>query len=250
MVIVAPLSSLARDALAGLGCQILHTEETRAYRVFHFTAGSAPRETDELREDLSPYIRGSIRFTRGADDYFLETVYSLADFDTLGRHLELAMDVLEDVPAPRSALIWNPGQGHLAAVIARSGSRAMTVAGRDCLECAITARNLLRLGSPPVAVHCLPSESELVGAVPPGSVDLLVSIPHPIPRVPWQDGLAEAARRILKPGGRLIAVGTSTEIHRLISHPGPLAAEGGRKRAGFRAVVLRTPEGPTPPSQA
>ena len=271
VVIVAPLAATARDAISALGCQVLHTEESNAYSVFHFAAGSAPRETDAAREDLAPYVRASASFFRGQRTCILETAHSLPDFDTLGHDIELALDVLEILPGDRSVLFWNPGQGHLPAAAALSlalpgpalpgpaapgpaapgpaapgpaapgpaAPPSVAIASRDCLECAITSRNLTRIGVPPASIHCVGSEAEIGGIVPPDSVDLLIAVPHPVPRVPWQADLAGSAMRVLKPGGRLLAVGTSTEIHRLLAQAGKLMPAEGKKRQGFRAVLLK-----------
>jgi len=102
----------------------------------------------------------------------------------------------------------------------------------------MTARNLAAQGTRLGGVHRLPSEVELASAAPAGSVDLLVAVPRPIPRVPWQRDLVESARRVLKPGGSLLVVATSTEIHRLREQSRGLALTATRKRGGLRAVVL------------
>jgi 2-polyprenyl-3-methyl-5-hydroxy-6-metoxy-1,4-benzoquinol methylase len=262
VVIVSSLASMARETINRLGCKMLHTEDARAYSVFHFAAGSAAPETDEQRQDLGPYIRTSASFRNGQRDILLETAYSLPDFDTLGRGVELALEVLESggddglaasspahrpVPPGGSVLIWNPGQGHLAAALARAGGTApaLTVASRDCLECAITSRNLARLEMPCAGVHCIATEAEIVAAAPPSSVDLIVAMPHPVPRVPWQEDLVQAARLILKPGGMLLVSGTSTEMRRLLDRADGFALSGGTKRMGFRAVLLKKAAPPT-----
>ncbi|HTZ51881.1 MAG TPA: methyltransferase [Spirochaetia bacterium] len=264
VVIVAPLASMARRTIQELGCVLVHSEDTAAYSVFHFTTGSAPRETDDQREDLSPYIRTTARFALGSAEVVLETAHALASFDTLGHDLELALDVLDETAAQlfpavagddgsdpartvlsgssdgRSVLLWNPGQGHLALAAAAAAGRSasVSIASRDCLECAMTARNLAAQGTRLGGVHRLPSEVELASAAPAGSVDLLVAVPRPIPRVPWQRDLVESARRVLKPGGSLLVVATSTEIHRLREQSRGLALTATRKRGGLRAVVL------------
>ena len=167
VVIVAPLAVMARDAIARLGCQLLYMEESSAYSVFHFAAGSAPRETEAAREDFGPYVRASASFSHGQRTYLLETAHSLPDFDTLGRDLELALDVLQILREDRSVLFWNPGQGHLpVAALAGAAAPSVTIASRDCLECAITSRNLARAGTRPAGVLCLASEAEIGLVVP------------------------------------------------------------------------------------
>ncbi len=258
VVIVAPLASMARQTIQELGCTLAFSEDSPAYSVFHFSAGSAPTETAAEREDLSPYLRTTARFTHGAREYLLETAHSLPDFDTLGREVDLAMDLLagDDIsgaagtgggpaPAPRSVLLWNPGQGHLAlSVVSILGpATSVTIASRDSLECAITGRNLARAGAPPRGTWLVSSEAELARAAPPSSVDLMVAVPHPVPRVPWQDDLVRSALHLLRPGGLLLVVSTSTEMHRFLAEARGLSVVTGRKRAGFRAALLRSRAG-------
>ena len=78
-------------------------------------------------------------------------------------------------------------------------------------------------------------------AFPEGSFDLLIAAPHPIPRVPWQGELARSATALLAPGGELLVVGTSTEMHRFMDQNHGLRPRISRKHAGFRAAILRKP---------
>jgi 16S rRNA G1207 methylase RsmC len=244
VVIVAPLASFARETLGELGCAMERVEETRAYTVMHFRAGRAGPETDGEREDLSPYIRASAGFSTRGCSYRLHTAYSLPDFDTLGYAAKLSLDVLEDAAPARSVVVWNPGQGHLPVGLLAQRGRSISslgIAGRDCLECAISQLNLSSLGRPPVKVAALASEEKLGDAFSEGSIDLLIAAPRPIPRVPWQADLARAAARLLKRGGELFVVESSTGIHRLLEQPAAFRSRTSRKQYGFRAAILIKP---------
>ena len=244
VVIVASLASLARETLDALRCRVVHVEATRAYTVIHFGAGQAGPETDAEREDMSPYIRTSAEFSTGSGVYSLQTAHSLPDFDTLGYAVKLSLDVLADAASARTVLVWNPGQGHLPVGLLLQHGRtvsSLSIAGRDSLECAISRLNLSMMGRPPARVIALPSEADLADAFPEDSFDLLIAAARPIPRVPWQADLAEAAARLLKKGGELFVVGSSTDLHRFLEQPTSFRAMKSRKLYGFRAVIQRKP---------
>jgi 16S rRNA G1207 methylase RsmC len=242
IVIVANLASFVNETLSELGCAVVHTEATREHVVVHFGAGTAGPETDPLRADLSPYFRAASEFAPPGYSYTLQTVYSLPDFDTLGYQVALLLDVARDAPSAGRVLVWNPGQGHLPMGLLsrpKHGIRSMTIASRDSLQCAVTALNLSSRGAAPASTLTLCEESELKEAVPEGPFDLMIASPQPVPRVPWQEALAGAARALLRPGGELLVVCSSTEIHRFLEHARGLQTRISRKHVGFRAVILR-----------
>jgi len=242
VVIVAPLASFARETVADFRGEVVHLEETNRYAVIHYRAGSAGKETAAQREDLSPYIRAASRFTPHGFSYSLQTAHSLPDFDFLGHAGELSFEVAKDAAVVGRVLVWNPGQGHLpAGLLARQGREisSLAIASRDCLQCAMAELNLSSMGRPPESIHSLCSEADLEKAFPEGSFDLMIAAPQAIPRVPWQPGLARAAHALLAPGGELLVVGTSTEIHRFMNQDHGLRTRISKKHAGFRAAILR-----------
>ncbi len=244
VVIVSTLAKLAHSVVDALGCEVLYEEDGRGYSVVHFRAGRAAPESDRDREDLSPYIRTRAGFSRAGVSYSLQTAHSLPDFDTLGHALELSLDLLSGIAVRGSVLAWNPGQGHLPVwLLSRPGSSIgnLILASRDILECAVTERNMLERGAAPDGVLAACSEGHLRQLAPEASYDLLCAAVHPVPRVPWQADLSETARALLKPGGKLFLVGTSTEMHRFLDAPKGLKLRESRKRMGCRAALLEKP---------
>ncbi|HEY9594586.1 MAG TPA: methyltransferase, partial [Spirochaetia bacterium] len=161
IVIVAPLVDFARGAIAALGGVIRHEEVTRDYGVFHFQPASPIRETAAERDDIAPYLRTRQDFTARGVTYGLDTVWSLPDFDTLGRTTELLLEMADETPAPGSVLVWNPGQGHVPSwLVGRFGTavRSLTLAGRDGLECAIAVRNARAAGCVAARSIAIPGE--------------------------------------------------------------------------------------------
>ena len=244
VVIVAPLAAFARESLAGIGCEVVHEEAATGYTVFHFRAGSAVRETADQREDLLPYIRSASRFDPAGFSYSLQTAHSLPDFDTLGYMVELAFTVAREAGIAGRVLTWNPGQGHLpVGLVSRPGSRisSVAIASRDALQCEMAALNLSSVGMKPQTVRPLCSEAELSSAFPEGGFDAVIAAPQPVPRVPWQAALAGVLTGLLKPGGSLLVVGTSTDMHRFLDQQRGLRLQMSRKYMGFRAALLRKP---------
>jgi 16S rRNA G1207 methylase RsmC len=245
VVIVSTLAALARDSIDAIGCEVCYAEETREYAVFHFMPKAPVVESIEERESLAPYLRTRKRFTAGGQGYDLQTVYSLPEFDTLGYATEVACQVLEGVEIPKRLLFWNPGQGHLPLAIlsrARGVGAEITLAGRDRLELAISERNLVTAGGAPVRVSAAPAESALSRVLSGVQFDLIFAVPHPVPRVLWQDDMAAAARALLAPGGRLLLAGTSTEMHRFLERAAGLELVESGKHFGFRAALLTRSE--------
>ncbi len=240
-VIVAPLAELARTAAARAGLEISWTEQNARYSVLHLRRDNPTSGPEPAAADISPYIRGRAAWSFAGTSYEIETVHSLPDFDTVGYSLANVLSLLSEMRVSGRVLIWNPGQGHLCAfLLSRKGNSisAISIAGRDTLELAITERNLRSRGRPPRHVRPLPAEAALATAWEPGSFDLLCAAPLPVPRVPWQADLLCSARVLLSPGGRLLVSSTSTETQRLLaSHEGFRPVES-RKHAGFRAVLL------------
>jgi protein-L-isoaspartate O-methyltransferase len=242
IVIVATLAQFATETLAEIGCEIVYTESTRAHVVLHFGAGSAGPETDLQREDITPYIRSSVRFEPAGYSYSLRTVHALPDFDTLGYDIALLLDIARELPTPGRILVWNPGQGHIpAGLLSRRNQavRSITIASRDSLQCVITALNIAALGAAPANALTVPEEAALEAAVPQGPFDAVIASPQPVPRVPWQVALVGAANALLAPGGALLAVCSSTEMHRFMDQARGFQVISSKKHLGFRAAFLR-----------
>jgi 16S rRNA G1207 methylase RsmC len=242
-VIVASLAELALDTVRGLAGEIVHQERTHDYLVLHFRKAASSGHNEETAENLQPYIRNRHAFSHGGISYELDTAWSMPDFDTLGYALQSCFDIVEELKVRGEILVWNPGQGHLPASILNvngSAVEAVRLAGRDSLELAVAAHNLVQMGGKPASVSAVPFEAGLPDILPAGSVDFLCASPHPVPRAPWQQEMARAAGTLLKPGGRLLLVSTSTEVHRFLADLRGFLLLESRKRFGFRAVLLKS----------
>jgi hypothetical protein len=172
----------------------------------------------------------------------METAYNLPDFDTLGHSLELAFEVLSSVKARGELLFWNPGQGHVPVYIEKKqGSEVagIRLASRDSLEIAMAEWNLRAIGRQPRESFAISSESGLKEVLGAGSVDLFCAAPKPVPGAPWNEEMAETASFLVKDAGELLVVGKSTDVFRLLERLKGFRLQRGKKRFGYRAVLLR-----------
>ena len=245
IVVVMPIADAIGDMLAGLGVEILHTEETREHRVYHFSSSGLESALADGPDEVAPYIRHRGGFQHRGTDYELETVYNLPDFDTLGRIPALAMDLINkrlssDFSSGGSGdvVVWNPGQGHVPVYLtAWDGGLSperVTVASRDALQLEITARNMPK----GIRTHHIPSIELLVELISPASVSLMVLLPSPVPGVEWQRAAADIVQKLIEPDGMLLVSASSTKIHRLLDALGGMVLHGNRKMHGNRAVLL------------
>lgn len=235
VVIVTPLAPFVSRTLQEQAHSLLFTEEGKGHTVFHFRGGSAPTPPPEL---LQPYTRGLFPFSLGGHNLTLRTVYNLPEFDTLGHHTALAVNVLKDQPVSGHVLIWNPGQGHLPLYLFRkmgAGISQLTLAGRDALSLQNSLANLLAYGAN--AAHTsllhLPHVLEL-----PNSYDWIITFPDVDPGVPWEKYLLPALADRLSAGGRLLLTGKSAFVFRLLAAPHPFHRLLDRKKQGYRSLLL------------
>lgn len=242
VVVVAPLVPFTFSILKVLGCRIVYSESTKKHTALHFRPGEPSSAGSVPPQDLAPYIRGTQVFSAPEFSYEIETAWSLPDFDTLGYSLSLSFDMLGTRPVKGELLVWNPGQGHILAYLLKKNARAISgisLASRDSLELAITRRNLRTFGREPRVADAVASEIGLLDIFPRASIDFLCAAPHPIPRVPWQPEMAEAAAVLVKPGGFLHVVSTSTEAHRFLDDLHGWRLVESRKQLGHRALLLK-----------
>ncbi len=150
VVVVTTLRDTIQTAIRKTKAEIIFTEDTREYSVFHYKGTSNSEKSGNVRnvEDLHEcYIRDSADFQINKLRYTLKTVYNLPGFDTVPYHIETAVQVMEKQPVSGRTLFWNPGQGHLPIIshLINPGRITETIlASRDILQLKISKKNLLK----------------------------------------------------------------------------------------------------------
>lgn len=205
-------------------------------------AGRRPDPADQLRV----YERRRESLTSGGIRLEVWTAWGLAEFDSLGFASELVAEALLRLggPPPGTAVVVNPGQGVVPALLwAALHPGEVRLVDRDLLALRVSRSNLVANGCPPdrVAVRHR-ADLEPGGA---RGTDLAVAVLRP--KEPPASAAATAGQLLaeLRPGGRLVLGASSTAVTRCLA-----ALEAGRlrfatvqrrRRRGFSAVVLERP---------
>ncbi|MCK5153510.1 MAG: methyltransferase [Spirochaetales bacterium] len=149
VVIVASLKDTILNAIRKTDAELIYTEDTREYSVFHFKKINNS-ETQAVKNDITDlrecYIRDTTNFKIKKLQYTLKSVYNIPGFDTVPYHVDLTAHLLEKQTISGRTLFWNPEQGHLPLIthLANRGKITETVlASRDILQLKISKENLL-----------------------------------------------------------------------------------------------------------
>jgi 16S rRNA (guanine1207-N2)-methyltransferase len=237
LVAVEPIAPLVADLLAGPCFEPVDRRATKVHEVF-IVRVTATGEPPASGFEHGLYDRHHSRFRAGGQSWWASTVVGVDEFDTLSYPTRMLGAVLRGT-APGPAVIVNPGQGHRAAVAARSGWRPTTLAGRDLLALRASSRLLVADGQEaPELSH---SASAWPGTAPPSRVILHTdSKVH----VPW---LTSEVERFVaaSPGGRrhLVLSGRAGPLGRIEADI--LRRRGGRVAAkqserGYRVLRYDT----------
>lgn len=236
VVIVTPLAQLVEETLVENGSEILLKEDGKGYAIFHFRHGESAHEPESA---LAPYLRGSFPFKFGKSTVDLTTAFNVPEFDTLGFHTNLAINLVKNKQIHGRVLFWNPGQGHFPLYAARKFGRTIThytVASRDLLSTIVSQLNLTAHGIPQEKVRSahLPHLLEVEG-----TFDFIVLFPDMDPGVPWEQAILEGCHRLLAPKGRLLVTAKSAFMFRLLQRHRGFGMGTDKKRHGYRSAILK-----------
>jgi 16S rRNA G1207 methylase RsmC len=220
IVVVAPLEALLAEILASAGptVEVAHHERGAGYAVFHYRMPRPPADGPVPGGfDRRVYQRDSTTFEDAGVSYRLDTAHGLPEFDTLSFHTGLALDAIRAlVPAElRRVTVWNPGQGHVPAYLARRAPQLqLRLLDRDLLALRVSRANATANGLEAGHVEL----GHTVLEVPQGApddlvVDLLRAKEPPA-------AVRERAARVvagLAPDARLVVAGRSTSVTRYVS---------------------------------
>jgi 16S rRNA (guanine1207-N2)-methyltransferase len=248
VVVVAPLAAAVAAVLERPGIEVTFRRATASYAVFHYRfagPGRPARRATDRAATLELYERQRVTLDRDGARLTLRTAWGLPEFDSLGFATELAAAALARLGGrpPGTALVLNPGQGHLPALLWAARTPGMIrLVDRDLLALRVSEANLVANGCPPERVatrhragldRAELQDAELVVAVlrpkePPGAAAATLGT--------ILDGLPR--------GGRVVLSASSTAVTRGLA----ALAEAGlafatvdrRRRKGFSAVVLRS----------
>ncbi len=235
VVIVKTLAPIVAEALRQAGHTMIFSEETREYTVFH----ARPARAWAVDRSLAPYMRGRMTLSAAGGPLELDTVTGLPEFDTLGYGTVLLRKITDRVECTGKVLLWNPGQGHLAALLWRRFGRRIrhvTLAGRDLLSLEISRSNCLTAGAGEdrLAVRHAPSLFTVSGAF-----DRVIMVPDADAGVPWHLSLLPSVLPRLAAGGVAALAARSSLLGR-VDWSRSVRVLDDLKSRGFRGVAFRT----------
>jgi 16S rRNA (guanine1207-N2)-methyltransferase len=264
VVVVAPLAAAVAGVLERPGVEVGFRRATASYTVFHYRFGgpgrpapglgapdrSAPgreapdRPAPERAATLAVYERQRVTLEHRGVRLSLRTAWGLPEFDSLGFATELAAEAVARLGGrpPGTAVVLNPGQGHLPALLwAAAAPGAIRLVDRDLLALRFSEANLVANGCPPerVATRHRPGldPAELEDA------DLVVAVLRAKEPPASAAATVRAILAGLPGGGRVVLAASSTAVTRCLAalaEAGPgFATVDRRRRRGFSAVVLR-----------
>lgn len=244
IVVVTPLENIVDKILAEtLGLSIILKRDQSRHVVYHYqfaATATSPRPNQNSIE-RGIYRRGAISMRFGKFDYNLETAYSLPEFDSLSYSSEMLLNALGEAGFKdiNNAVVFNPGQGHVAVVLWQHlKPEAITLIDRDLLALRYTQQNLILNGCSLNNVNLLHQEG--FGFDTKEKTDLFIGVL----REEGKDVSFLAIDQIaegLANGGMIILSSGSTTITRLtdyITSKGLLRIKGRVRRRGYSSLVL------------
>jgi hypothetical protein len=221
VVVVAPLAPLLGEILeaAGVSVEVMHDERSAGHAVFHYRFAAQPDVGTSPRTGFERgiYERASGSFEHRGTRYSLQAMHGLPEFDTLSFHTGLALDVVQRLgsAALGRVTVWNPGQGHVPAYLARRAPGAqLRLVDPDLLALRASRLNATTNGIEPARVEL---HHTVLDAPDGPDADLVVDLLRPKEPAAALTGRVEAVVAGLRPGAVLVVAGRSTSVTRYLT---------------------------------
>ena len=245
VVVVAPRARKVAGILEDTsGIDVTFRNATPSYTIFHYRfRNSTPRSGLDSGLNRGAYRRNHMPFTAVGIDYTLETAYGLPEFDSVGFQSELAIGAIKDLggAANGRALVFRPGQGHVAAALWKLVKpESIALADRDLLALRYARKNLELNGCEIGLVTTSHRTGLLMDKGQP--FDLAVGVLRENEGTEAHVLTVEQASRQLAAGGHIVVAASSTAISRLIKELGTdrgLRVARRKRRKGHSVLTLR-----------
>jgi 16S rRNA (guanine1207-N2)-methyltransferase len=171
IVVVRPLAEQIDRILAHPAVRVLEKMVRQDHAVYRYVFTGRPQPPPRA------YQRAVQRFPWGSSAYEIDAVYGLPEFDTRSLATEVVLHdarQFEKSSELRRVLVWNPGQGHIPIVLARTAPmlERISMVSRDLLALRASRSNLQKNGYSGQVLAC---HSADVGAAEcEGGIDLLI----------------------------------------------------------------------------
>jgi 16S rRNA G1207 methylase RsmC len=233
-VVIDRIEDFARKLIEDAGAEILRHRTGKGYAAWLYRLPPRSDEPYAPAFERGVYDRGELDATLARERIRAKTYWGLPEFDTLGFGTQVAASGLVRSPVG-SALVFEPGQGHLAAFVARAiGPSRLDLQSRDVLALRAAAGNVELNAAGPVEVGTL---NTLLPVATEQRYDLVATVladrSPPAVDAEIVTGLQAATRT----GGTVLVAGPSTAVTRVLERTGANARKRWRSR-GFSGVLL------------
>lgn len=138
IVVVTPLEKMVEKVLAGTpDMEIILMRKRSGHAVFHyrFSDVKTPPRTEDSALERGIYYWQDINIRIGNIEYQMQTADGLPEFDSLSYGSELLIKALEELEGRNynNALVYNPGQGHIAVALWKLMESNISLVDRDLL---------------------------------------------------------------------------------------------------------------------
>jgi 16S rRNA (guanine1207-N2)-methyltransferase len=241
IVVVTPLEEMVDKILANT--EIILKRSQSRHVVFHYRiTGATPSHPVKNSLERGIYFRGGVTWEPGKLSYTLQTANSLPEFDTLNYGTLMMIDALNELrdKKTKSALILNPGQGHIAVALwkyLQPGNIALV--DKDLLALRYTQRNLALNGCPPDRVGVFHQAG--LDLIPGDKFDLVLGILREDESPDAHFLIVDRMAGLLADKGIILLSSGSTAITRLEEHVvsrSLLRIKGRERRRGFSLLTL------------
>lgn len=246
IVIVKTLSDFAREVIQKYEGEIIFEKVTHEYTVFHYrNIKTANDFSNNVKEQLTPYIRGTYSFNTKKIDYTLDCVYGIPEFDNISFGTEITINILEKTKVTGKTLFINPGQGHIPVLIQSKNKKSeideLHLASRDLLSLIISEYNCVN--SPAykndlqITKHHIPYLSRL-----DGEYDFIFINYEKENFKTAHKLLVKELKRLLSKEGLLLITGKSTPLFRIDTEIGivrGLIRINDIKYNGYRTILYK-----------
>ncbi len=222
IVVVAPLEELVAKTLDAPEIEILLHQTSqegpaRGYAIFHYRFTSTePTPTWSSGFERGIYDREEITFVLDGMTLTIRTAHGLPEFDTLSYTTQALIKAIGNLGMDTrpSLAVFNPGQGHIPAVLWRVLSpQSVALIDRDLLSLRYAAMNLIGNGCEASAITVHHQVDLLPASTSP---DLVVGVLREDEGpVSIEHGLIRVADA-LQPGAQLLIAAGSTPITRVL----------------------------------
>ncbi len=240
VVVVSPLKAFIGKTVKETGGEIVFSEDTADYSVFHFVRKAGALYEGSRDFSLIPYIRTRENFKAENIGYSLETAYNLPGFDTLPYDALLTAYLAGTVNLSGNIFFWNPGQGHIPMIIlskSRSRAESITLASRDTLQLEISALNCEE-SNPGIPVKTF-AEPDLLAAAGAGIYEgYVINLTGSGERKLLPALLSEVLKSA-SDGGILAITGKSSILSEISGEHRGWKLKGSKKYRGFRILIFK-----------